>query len=105
MPTVNFNSLSDFRRYISACPDANYAWRFYGKLEIISAGTYSLCTTSDDGSLLYADLNLADKASKKSCLSLSGSSECLEATRQNSNITVDVTSIFCNYSINHCKMM
>jgi hypothetical protein len=56
VPVVAFTSASDFRQYVSACPDANYAWRFYGKLRIATAGDYTLCTTSDDGSLLYMDL-------------------------------------------------
>lgn len=56
VPSLAFTSPASFRRYVSACPDANYAWRFYGKLRIIIAGDYTLCTTSDDGSLLYMDL-------------------------------------------------
>lgn len=40
---------------ISSTPGANYAWAFYGKLEIKQPGTYTICVTSDDGSFLYVD--------------------------------------------------
>lgn len=40
---------------ISLTPEANYAWAFYGKLEIKQPGTYTICVTSDDGSFLYVD--------------------------------------------------
>jgi hypothetical protein len=56
VPAVGFRTLADFRRFVPACPDANYAWRLYGKVEVEDAGDYTLCTTSDDGSLLYMDL-------------------------------------------------
>ena len=56
VPSIAFGSTSDFRWYVSTCPDAIYVWRFYGKLRIVLAGTYTLCTTSDDGSLLYMDM-------------------------------------------------
>ena len=56
VPSISFGSTSDFRWYVSNCPDATYAWRFYGKLRIVLAGTYTLCISSDDGSLLYMDL-------------------------------------------------
>ncbi len=61
VPVVSFDSLGDFRHFVPACPDANYAWRLYGKLEVAEAGVYTLCSTSDDGSMLYADLTPDDK--------------------------------------------
>jgi hypothetical protein len=61
VPVVSFNSADDFRRYVPACPDSNYAWRFYGKIRVAAIGEYTFCTTSDDGSLLYVDLTPNDK--------------------------------------------
>lgn len=34
-------------------PTSNYVWAFYGNLQVVTAGTYHFCTSSDDGSLLY----------------------------------------------------
>ena len=38
-------------------PTDGVAWRFLGRIRIRAAGEYTFCTESDDGSLLYLDLN------------------------------------------------
>ncbi len=60
VPVISFDSAADFRRYVPKCPEVNYAWRFYGKAFIATAGQYTFCTSSDDGSLLYMDLTPGD---------------------------------------------
>ena len=49
LPVVDLHSSRSFKQYISATPDSNYAWAIFGRLEIGTAGTYSLCISSDDG--------------------------------------------------------
>ena len=49
------------RRYVGGCPNENFAWRFYGQLDVVTEGSYNLCITSDDGSMLYIDLTPGDK--------------------------------------------
>ena len=36
-------------------PDANFAWKYTGTLEIKTAGSYTICSTSDDGSDVWVD--------------------------------------------------
>ncbi len=55
MPLVNFKSGADFRRWVPKMPRANYAWAFYGNVDVVKAGTYDFCATSDDGSKVYVD--------------------------------------------------
>ena len=62
VPVVQFGAANDFRRYVPQCPDTYYAWRFYGVVSITISGDYTFCTTSDDGSLFYIDLDPNDKA-------------------------------------------
>jgi hypothetical protein len=38
-------------------PEANFAWRYTGRVRINIGGQYTFCTESDDGSLLYMDLS------------------------------------------------
>jgi len=61
VPTIDFDNANEFRRYIPGCPNENFAWRAYGQLEVVTGGNYNLCTTSDDGSMLYIDLTPGDK--------------------------------------------
>ena len=53
---------SDFATYIPNCPQADFAWRFYGTVTIYAGGAYTFCTTSDDGSLFYLNLANPDSA-------------------------------------------
>jgi hypothetical protein len=53
--TVDLQSIGAFRQIVKDTPDANFAWVFGGTLMIEKAGSYSLCTKSDDGSLLYVN--------------------------------------------------
>ena len=48
-------------RYVSGVPSVYFAWRFYGLINVVTAGAYNLCITSDDGSMLYMDLTPGDK--------------------------------------------
>lgn len=38
-------------------PAGPFAWRFVGRIRVETAGDYTFCTESDDGSLFYLDLN------------------------------------------------
>jgi hypothetical protein len=38
-------------------PADGISWRFLGRIRILQGGEYTFCTESDDGSLLYLDLN------------------------------------------------
>jgi hypothetical protein len=49
MPIVDMHTLSAFRQYVPSTPDVNYVWAIYGKLLVTSAGSYSMCISSDDG--------------------------------------------------------
>ena len=49
IPTVNLNSLDDFRKAVQYTPPSNYAWAIFGQLVIGITGKYTLCITSDDG--------------------------------------------------------
>ena len=53
VPTVQEDGRSAFAAYVPAIPQSDYAWRFFGKVAIYSAGPYAFCTNSDDGSLFY----------------------------------------------------
>ncbi|EKX37532.1 hypothetical protein GUITHDRAFT_144953 [Guillardia theta CCMP2712] len=53
--TVYFGDLNDLRRIIPSCPEGNYAWAVYGKVRVTEEGSYSFCSTSDDGSYVYVD--------------------------------------------------
>ena len=66
VPTIDFDNADEFRRYVPGCPNENFAWRAYGQLEVVSGGNYNLCTTSDDGSMLYIDLTPGDKVRYRS---------------------------------------
>ena len=55
LPFVDFSSLADFRKYVKATPDANYAGEFFGAVNVRRGGTYTFCTASDDGSTLRVD--------------------------------------------------
>ena len=56
VPFINFANTAEFKRAIgSKMPTNNYVWAFYGNLEVKTAGIYTFCTTSDDGSMLYVD--------------------------------------------------
>lgn len=52
---VDFHGLGSIREYVPACPDSWYAWIFWGKVEIKRGGTYTFCSTSDDGSHVYVN--------------------------------------------------
>jgi len=52
---IDFKTGADFRKVVPHMPKANYAWAFYGNVDIISTGVYRFCSTSDDGSLVYVD--------------------------------------------------
>jgi hypothetical protein len=49
LPVVDLQDLRAFRSYVPAVPNSNYAWAILGALRVAVAGTYQLCTTSDDG--------------------------------------------------------
>jgi len=52
---VYIRSNTDFMRLIPGTPSHDYAWIYYGTVAIKRQGTYSFCSTSDDGSFLFVD--------------------------------------------------
>lgn len=52
---ISFNSISQLRQLVPETPSSNYMWVFYGSLRVEKKGTYSFCTTSDDGSRIILD--------------------------------------------------
>jgi hypothetical protein len=52
---IYVRSNSDFMRLIPGMPGSNYAWIYYGTIDVKRGGTYTFCSTSDDGSFLYVD--------------------------------------------------
>jgi hypothetical protein len=59
IPAVDIHDLTSFRQYVPSTPLSNYAWTMYGTLVIAAAGDYTLCITSDDGSRLSLDSEIA----------------------------------------------
>ena len=53
VPTIGFTQISHFRAYVPSTPDTYFSWRFFGMLRVSSAGSYTICSQSDDGSLVY----------------------------------------------------
>ena len=49
LPVVDVRSVDQFRMSVPGTPDFQYAWAIYGVLQIILAGQYTLCISSDDG--------------------------------------------------------
>lgn len=56
--TVDVHDLGQFRSVVPNTPDVNYAWAIFGTLKIGTAGSYSLCITSDDGCVCVCFLHL-----------------------------------------------
>ena len=54
-PYIDYHDLDDFRGTVPKTPSYNYVWAIYGNLDVTKAGTYTFCTTSDDGSFMYVD--------------------------------------------------
>ena len=52
---VKVTSLSQFRALVPKTPSTNYVWVYYGVVNIETAGAYTFCSTSDDGSRLLLD--------------------------------------------------
>jgi len=50
---IYFSRLSHLRRWIPKTPSVRYAWQIYGKVVVRRRGTYTFCSTSDDGSFVY----------------------------------------------------
>eukprot|EP00960_Hanusia_phi_P059559 764214-Hanusia_phi.AAC.1 len=48
-------NLASIQRLVRGTPSSNFAWAFYGSLEIENPGGYLLCTSSDDGSRMIVD--------------------------------------------------
>jgi len=61
IPYFQLGSPPDFRQFVPATPDANFGWVIFGAIQIITGGTYTLCTNSDDGSMLYLNPSAGDK--------------------------------------------
>ena len=57
VPVVDMHDRLNFRQYVHATPDTNYAWVIFGALQLMNSGQYKLCISSDDGSRLYVGTN------------------------------------------------
>ena len=53
VPAIDLRNPNDFKRLIPAVGGDWFGWIFYGRLDVSKPGSYSLCVTSDDGSMLY----------------------------------------------------
>ena len=53
VPFINLHGANAFRKYVAGTPNSRFAATFYGSLKIKSAGKYTFCLTSDDGSKLW----------------------------------------------------
>ena len=51
--TINFNGPSEFQKFVPKCTGNLFSWRFFGKIQISTAGDYTFCISSDDGSELF----------------------------------------------------
>lgn len=61
VPTINFPAVmggSNFRQFVTGTPEHNFAATFTGQLMVKSSGSYTFCTSSDDGSDLSVDGNM-----------------------------------------------
>ena len=56
---INFQTAANFQYFVSNTPLYYFAWRFFGAMTINTAGSYKLCSTSDDGSLVYINSGTA----------------------------------------------
>ena len=56
VPSINFSFASDasaFKTFVPNTPEVDFSWRFFGVLRISTAGSYTICSSSDDGSMVY----------------------------------------------------
>jgi hypothetical protein len=53
--SIAFGSWQDLRNYIPGLPGSRYSWQIFGTVNIVRAGNYEWCSSSDDGSILYID--------------------------------------------------
>lgn len=66
VPAIALSSLQDFSTLVPGISadnfDFKFAWRFFGVLSISLPGSYTLCTTSDDGSMVFISYGSAGDA-------------------------------------------
>jgi hypothetical protein len=58
VPAINFPAIvggSNFRQFVPGTPEHNFAATFTGQVVVRNAGSYTFCTSSDDGSDLSVD--------------------------------------------------
>lgn len=55
VPFVNLHGDSDFRRYVAGTPTVNFLAQFFGNIKIKLGGSYDICDTSADGSMVWVD--------------------------------------------------
>ena len=53
--SVAMPNLASFRTYVPETPNANFVWRYFGKVAIKQKGNYVFCTTSADRSRVFVD--------------------------------------------------
>jgi len=58
MGAISLRNFRHFRRYVRRTPRNNFVWKAAGTMRVHRAGTYKLCTRSDDGSKLYVKTKL-----------------------------------------------
>ncbi len=55
VPTISFSQDSQFQQAIPGSPADRFAATWRGRFNVGTAGDYTFCTTSDDGSWLLID--------------------------------------------------
>ncbi len=55
VPTISFNTDDQFQQAIPGTPPDRFAVTWRGRFDVLTAGAYTFCTTSDDGSWLLID--------------------------------------------------
>jgi hypothetical protein len=58
LPTVNLQGEDKFQAVVPGTPGDYFAATFQGRFVVQTAGTYTFCTSSDDGSNLFVDGSL-----------------------------------------------
>ena len=55
IPLIDFQDLDKFKQYFPDVPEKNFAVQLWGKFKISMPGSYTFCTSSSDGSILWID--------------------------------------------------
>ena len=107
IPTIDFESAADFQTYVPVTPLEYFSWRFFGAMQIISAGSYTICSTSDDGSQIYINSGAAVDFQSNFTLLINddglhgATTVCVTRSLQSQVYYIMVIDCFCN----KCEML